>query len=317
MLTFGFQVHQPFASEVYLDSTEIAIRKNQFDQFLDNYGLNNDDPYKVGDVVGNGGGYLEGLIQYQFDKLEYDLRQVLSSQIVEFMPKERKDLIRILNILATENSANKLRFIKQSEFPGFFGTQSAALGRTAITGFTTDYPIFINIEQAYIQNINDSETWKIILIHELGHQLGISSHSYLNALGGKVARVDNSLTNSIHLKIKKSKLSISTHNFYGFHNTTFLTAHADNVRGASLYLDESSYSPFCRTDIFSGLSIENMHVEKISKNSEGHYIYQLNAWINIRCLNPIDYQDYTIQKDLYLELKLDKDSLEAISFEQI
>ena len=107
----------------------------------------------------------------------------------DYPPDMAQALVEINELL--EKRKNKLRlvfFLDQAAKNSFFDESDQSL-RSAKTGFSEEYPIYINIEYLYKSNVADRAALITLLVHELGHQVGYTSHSFLDILGAEVARI--------------------------------------------------------------------------------------------------------------------------------
>lgn len=80
----------------------------------------------------------------------------------------------------------ELLFINSSYSEIFFSDFEGEVERLAKTGFSPDFPILIN--EKIVSDSVDFTVSISLLVHELGHQAGMSSHSFLDKLGAEVRR---------------------------------------------------------------------------------------------------------------------------------
>ncbi|MCB0386200.1 MAG: hypothetical protein KDD43_12475, partial [Bdellovibrionales bacterium] len=144
-----------------------------------------------GDIIGNGG----GIVEVRFHQIYRTLPQLLRSCLV--LPQcqlSREQKILLLEILEVAkvnvDLTYKLIFLDANKAPGFFDTAPERVVRSARTGFRSQIPVFINRDHLYRLGLPALETPHILalLIHELGHQTGLLSHSELDNLGGLVSQ---------------------------------------------------------------------------------------------------------------------------------
>lgn len=154
--------------------------------------------YSGADIVGNGGGYIEQNFRYVYQNLDRTISQCLSVPFCAGTPKDQEILRAIRNvILAYRDEKNRIVFLKDNEFENFFNGELDPGERVAKTGFSAEFPIFINLSLVEEMRIGSDLSLILgILAHEVGHQVGISSHSYLDSLASRLRSVfyENTLT---------------------------------------------------------------------------------------------------------------------------
>lgn len=139
-----------------------------------------------GDIVGNGG----GLVEQNFTSAYYSLQTAIQNCLDKYecgLSEEEAQLLTEINYAYIDkiNQARPLVFVSEKNSDGFFQSKEDQTSRVAKTGFSTESTIFINLDVA--GPIVDSIPAMLgILIHELGHQVGIANHSLLDQLGAKV-----------------------------------------------------------------------------------------------------------------------------------
>ncbi len=133
-----------------------------------------------GDEVGNGAGYYENRVSFVFQNLGNYLNSNNSN-----LSNEEKDIIAEINkdldiILESSN----LIFLPQND--SFFIDNEF---RLAYTFDRIGADIYFNLDILYnIPQQELSTTIISILVHELGHQIGIQDHFKLDMLGNKIAQ---------------------------------------------------------------------------------------------------------------------------------
>lgn len=142
-----------------------------------------------GDVVGNGGGVIEGTLQYLLQRLPDYLKQTILYADFDYPADMAKALMDIHRSVTERKNPLKLEFISGAGAKNFFFDEHDQEVRSAKTGFSEDYPIYINVEYLYGSNITDERALITLLIHEIGHQVGYTSHSFLDIIGAEVARI--------------------------------------------------------------------------------------------------------------------------------
>ena len=144
------------------------------------------------DEVNNGGGAAEGTLTYTFLNVEKYIDLCLSSEICQISDREKDILSQIKKSLEDEYAQEKpLIFMSENNNPGTFIIDGEI--KIAKTGDAVGTPIYFNLDLLYFKNnlgiyeSIDIKTAIGIIIHELGHHHNIQDHSFLDALGAKVA----------------------------------------------------------------------------------------------------------------------------------
>ena len=149
-----------------------------------------------GDRVRNGGGLAEQNFIYSLQVLPRYIDVCINDNDCLISKIDREVLIKIKEIAKRTRSAEKkFIFISGKDQPGFFHAENDPEVRLAITEDNPNSPIYVNLDLLYLRDeMNEKlHIMKIPvivanLVHELGHQLKIYDHSYLDALGSKVRR---------------------------------------------------------------------------------------------------------------------------------
>jgi hypothetical protein len=142
-----------------------------------------------GDVVGNGGGIIEGTLQYLLQNLPDYLEQSILYTDFEFPADTATALMDIHRSIVGRKTPLRLEFVSGPEAQHFFKDEHDQEVRAAKTGFSEMFPIYINIEYLYAESITSRKALITLLVHEIGHQVGYESHSFLDIVGAEVARV--------------------------------------------------------------------------------------------------------------------------------
>lgn len=144
-----------------------------------------------GDIIGNGGGIAEIRLHQIFERLPRLLRGCLTLTQCELATSERAKLAAIVQVAKDNRDLPyRLIFVSGKEYPLFFSSPDLKVIRTAKTGFTSRLPIFVNRDHLYRHGVPSLETDEMLslLVHELGHQVGIREHNKLDQLGGRVSQ---------------------------------------------------------------------------------------------------------------------------------
>lgn len=145
----------------------------------------------AGGVVGNGAGLVEQNIQFVYLSLPKIISDCVALPNQCAVTPEEQNILERITTIVHENysSPGRIQFVSERLVPGFFTTSSAENNRIAKTGLGPDVPIYFNEDELY-DSIGkpaiDFAGISALLVHELGHQTGETSHTKLDILGAKV-----------------------------------------------------------------------------------------------------------------------------------
>lgn len=141
-----------------------------------------------GDFVGNGASFIEIQTQVLFTSIRAPLELCLNSSECGLTETEATWLRGILDGLDRES--DRIYFESEKQTPGFFLIEGEV--KAAKTGLGVGSPIYLNRD---FVNADTSTAFLIaLLVHELGHHLGVRDHRALDLLGSKVAHVASART---------------------------------------------------------------------------------------------------------------------------
>lgn len=132
--------------------------------------------------------------------------------------KEERVILKEIAKVARSGRDNRdvLIFLSGKRYPGFFQDVSDPQVRVAKTIFEPAAPIFINLDQVYDSSTSqpsvDYPSSLAILIHELGHQVGVRSHSSLDDLGSKFRSYISSDSDEVSRIVGEDHLTLSVLN---------------------------------------------------------------------------------------------------------
>lgn len=154
------------------------------------------------DIIGNGTGVVEQNFHYAYRNLDRTFSQCLSTPLCVRDQRERHLLGKMRDlILKFRWEKNRIIFLKSDDFEHFFAGDLDPTERVAKTGPSSEFPIFINLTMVQELNIASDLSLIIgILAHEVGHQVGMASHSYLDDLSSRLRLIHFENTQSIALK---------------------------------------------------------------------------------------------------------------------
>lgn len=148
-------------------------------------------------ITGNGvggGGIAEKNLVYAYLNLPSYLDLCMASELCALEKEERETLQKILKARPQELPVDQiLQFQSESESPGFFKINGQI--KIAKTEYRVGAPIYINTDLLYLKNRTQEvrpltlSAAAALLVHELGHHLGLEDHLKLDILGSKVQRV--------------------------------------------------------------------------------------------------------------------------------
>jgi hypothetical protein len=145
-----------------------------------------------GSLVGNGAGIVEHNIIYVYNALPKTIDACLNLPTACMMLNEgdRAVLQSVRNlIIQNPSSTERILFKSEKESPGFFETGLGQAHRLAKTGNSPADPIYWNLDLLYTSDGSpalDLPTISAIWVHEIGHQLQIENHQYLDQIASFV-----------------------------------------------------------------------------------------------------------------------------------
>ncbi|MCP4913191.1 MAG: hypothetical protein GY909_08725 [Oligoflexia bacterium] len=255
-----------------------------------------------GDVVGNGGGHLEGQIQFYLSSLSSFIRTALNQNMIRFSDKEEAILNMILKNIAEKQP--EVLYVDGNP-NNFFNDQHDGEVRIAKTGFSSDYPIFINRTLAYkIFKAEEKFNSVALLVHELGHQAGIKSHSLLDTIGSKVSIVTEFNRSNIRYDVYAGEVSIDFFN-HGVHDSrsSILVNYFNQTLNINSW-DHRKLQAKCGADYYVGFQIENPHwVSRIEVDRKYRNI-SFGGWMNIVCVQQMGFSKKTVSVDFEVKLRM-------------
>jgi hypothetical protein len=289
-----------FALEAVRIPTERRIQLNrEFSQSIEGMV----ERFGSGDIVGNGGGLLEQNFSHAYFSVQTAIENCLTNSNC-FTSFEQKKILKEINELYIQKLSQKniLIFAKNSETNNFFFDQHDQTERLAKTGFSPEHPIFINVDLAKsIQT--DIPAMISILIHELGHQIGIANHSYLDHISAKVRRIWEANWEVSTIKVDKKELStrlFSTKRNYI--NAKLSYVYDGKVKSLNAKIFDLLK---CRAgEELYGFYLSNGHWKRPVSTKE-EYSVKMSYWLDTYC-ESLDGSIWPIEKDLTIEFKFNK-----------
>ncbi len=237
-----------------------------------------------GTVVGNGAGKVENNFQFVYQSLGSILTGSLTDSSIELTKKEI-DVIRLMLrvVYENKNKSDRLVFVSESTNPGFFNTGVYEQHRIAKTFLRTNAPIYINTDLLYVNHQPALDTDQIlrILVHEIGHQVGVADHAVLDILSAKISMFTRKETSSHVYEDESSSKAIVVDLINMkkyFKNFRVLVSSQGNE---DFELTDKLFDRFlCKSDseYLDGSQVTNGHFE-VSENGD----IRFKAWLKLDC----------------------------------
>ncbi|MCF8059540.1 MAG: hypothetical protein K9K67_09605 [Bacteriovoracaceae bacterium] len=294
----------------FLSPEEREKRNDIFNEILENDlgDFWNDTTRSMsGDTVGNGGGLLESQAYFYYHNLVKHIISSFEQHFIEFNLTEKKVLLAILDILKKEDRNGKILFLSEFRYPNFFHTLGFdPAPRIAKTGFSPEFPIFVNLDAIYRSNSNP-RFWIGVLIHELGHQAGVAHHGFLDELGSKVMNVSEMNKSEIEMVIKENQVVE-----LGYYNHDFIDGLPDlyvsyEQKLHSIDIGESQiFNNICGEGLnFGGVSLSNLHWKDRGVFDVADTMkITAKGWASVKCLDEEAGIFYDKNLDIQVEISI-------------
>ena len=129
------------------------------------------------DEVGNGAGLYENRVALIWEKLPGYFEQTL--EYAELDLEQKEIILELVGKWENLNRETEIKFENQDDRFFIDGEY-----RFAMTGSSINSPIIFNLEKLYQVELSDLNFSLIsILVHELGHKIGLKNHFQLDILG--------------------------------------------------------------------------------------------------------------------------------------
>lgn len=271
-----------------------------------------------GDIIGNGGGLAEQNFTYALTHLADFISETLKEGLVKGVDAE--NLKKIAHAARAEGQkAEKLVFLSGRNNPGIFTAENDPEVRLAKTGLTQEAPIFINLDLLYSKQGDVTEMLPLpimvaSLVHELGHQVGMTDHTYLDFLGARVRRmVEREYTRSAKNLDGKTRIEMISINLGAFSMPRLSLMIKDTL----VPLEKELFDTLkCRSDLRPRAArLSNQHWER-PQDFNGHWIAPYRAWAELTCVNGMGQVEIE-ERDLVLDLSIDLTGEKAPAVEVI
>lgn len=258
-----------------------------------------------GDIVGNGGGLVEQNFQHAYDKAADLIDHCSVYKNCDIDDDDLAILEEIkLTIISNWGNKERLKFVP-SQFEDFFNDEGDYETRIAKTGFDPSFPILINLNLAYRNEsfAYDFGAMIAIVIHEVGHQIGIIDHGYLDFLGQIIRRETIARQDNFGIKIGNGKFNIAVLNsgLYSLSKPGLYVSYNDK---SIPLIKKVSHEINCPINSeLSGFYIENGHFSK--PNVIRHRILlQFESWLTYFCESKETKAVRRFERDMNMEFYL-------------
>lgn len=261
------------------------------------------------DIIGNGGGVLEQNMIYLYRNLDRFISHCMmhplcaSTDEKQFIIKEIRNLI-----VHNRDQKNRLVFLKKNHFNSFFQNDLDPSERIAKTGFSSAFPIYINLPLAEKMAMEKDLSLLLgILIHEVGHQVGVASHSFLDELAAEIRIVFYDNFQNLDVNVADTKVSFFLFNGsgeYDYFQAKLLVGDTFHV------LENISDDLDCPTGYrLTGSKLNNQHWEKPSLVGT-KWKTSLKAWVDYYCHHKRDdyITTFTAEVEYKLRFKIDSEN---------
>lgn len=275
------------------------------------------DRYNTGDIVGNGGGIVEQNFAFAFNSVPNAIGHCLAKMNCNLSVDEK---LVLLDIRATFYS--KLErdfqfvFVTEEDSDGLFNDQLDPSERLAKTGFSKDFPIFINLSL-----IEESDSYKVdpsaalgLIIHELGHQSGYKSHTMLDTISSKLRVAFSYELEHLDYEINNETLFVNIYTREDQFNTQISYLYNHRLGRLSSRIEEK-LSCSVPTQRVAGNTITNEHWQR-KKFINDRIKVELTAWIDVYCEDENGII-WTEERDLKIKFffKLDQKKVDEVQIE--
>lgn len=284
---------QVVSADVYMTSEEREIRNAEFAK----KSAAAVEAFSGADIVGNGGGAVEQAAFYIYRSLDRYISHCLNSQECA-QSKDKKDILKKIRnvILENRDQKNHVIFLSNDLFQTYMQDGSDPEDRVAKTGFSSELPIFINVEEAYAYSKDDLYPSMVALfVHEVGHQVGVASHSMLDELASEVRAIFASNIQEAKLNYLSGEFKftmLGSNEGYDFSQFMF-SYNGRNIDVPGLWSDFQC----ANGDKLVGVTLENIHWDAATMSSSTLGL-TLKAWGQFYCEKARNKMVYLQQRDV-------------------
>ncbi len=283
----------------FLTEDEVMEANIGFENFLSNFSETLERALR-GDVVGNGGGLLEGQAYFDYRSLPKFIANAFEQTVVEFSNFEREVLVAIIKNMASDEMEKKLIFLDDLDF---FRDDNEI--KAAKTGFSAHYPIYINRPFLYQQLLNDRSALITLLVHELGHQTGVKSHSFLDALGSKLQFLVKLNTEQRSLFVEGKHFEITIYNHAVVGASSDIEAVYQNRVYRIQKFDYEVLKKKCGLFKPVGYQVFNPYWRERVRRIGSSFRFTLGGWIMVKCTDDVG-NFFNLDADFTIDFRIEK-----------
>lgn len=265
-----------------------------------------------GDIIGNGGGLAEQNFTYALTQLTDFIQETIKAGLVSGADVAPLKLIAQASRLEAMK-ADKLIFLSGKSNPGFFDAEHDPEVRLAKTGFTQDAPIFVNLDLLYRKTGDVVEMLPVpvmiaSLVHEIGHNVGLTDHAYLDFLGARVRQMVEREYQRTHRQLTETtRIEMVSINLGAYSLPRLSLTVGDKL----VSFEKELYQVLqCRNGSTpKAARLSNQHWERPMEFSQ-NWVAPFRAWVTLTCMNSRG-QAVQEDRDLVFDLTIDlEDELE-------
>jgi len=259
---------------------------------------------RSGDIVGNGGGLAEQNFLFTYRQLGNIIASCIETDYCNFKGRDLKVLFRIQEI-ADKNKLkeNQLVFLNNLMAPTFFFDSYDAQTRTAKTGYSDEFPIFINLDIVYSEGsdlISNTAAITGLLIHEIGHQAGVQSHRELDILATKLRKYVSLDSTYTKIAIFNRALSIKSYSARSHSAKNLLLLEYENKIFDLSVAMKKSLKCSNKNDQLVNVKTSNIHWKRPVQSSVRADV-KAKMWADITCIDEFNVS-WPEQRDVILNL---------------
>lgn len=291
LIVFAILMSKQISAGVYLDPAD----RDDLNQKFSKISLQALKASGGADIVGNGGGAVEQAAVYIYRSLDRYISLCLNIRGCVVESEKREILKQIRDVIVEKrDEKNRLVFLSGDNFKSYMQDDLDPEIRVAKTGFSADFPIFINLEEAYTYPKESLySSFAALFVHEVGHQIGVASHSYLDELAARVRETMEANTKELTYEVLTGEFSFTL-----FSGVTIYDFDQFLLQYNSQRIETPSLREIfkCQNgDKLVGANLSNIYWDK-SKTIDYKFIMGLNGWGEFYC-------ERKGNKTIYLEEK--------------
>lgn len=242
-----------------------------------------------GSVIGNGAGIVENTFQFAYQNLHSTFSECITQAKCELTETETllvKNMRKVIEI--NRSNENRILFVSEKNQPGFFKTADNENHRIAKTGLDAATPIYVNLDLLYSTDGKpafDYVTITSILVHELGHQTGETSHAKLDIIGSKIKKNILKKIQNHSTVLSEEQIEVSIINRHFPFRTSDISISWQNV-GSVTATKQALETVMCHNpnNTLAGIEILNGHftfLKKMTAEKSAHFGF--GFWAVLTC----------------------------------